>query len=187
MSKIKIWALFGEAGAGKDYILNKIIENIENTNKIVSHTTRPPRDYEKEGVDYWFVNSKQFKNMINNNEFLEYTIFNTWYYGTNINNLQADKINVGVFNPEGIKSLLKYQTKLDVNPIRIMASPETRLIRQIKRGKNNPDYEEILRRFNADKKDFKHIDFFYYTLNNPHDFDPIDYKEYLEYYLGALM
>lgn len=190
MDKIKIWALFGEAGSGKDFILNRIIENIDNTNRIVSYTTRPPRDYEKDGVDYHFIDTFQFEHLIADKSMLEYTVFNNWYYGTGINSLDFNKINVGVFNPTGISNLLKhprYMELFEVEPIRIIASPEVRITRQIKREKTEPNYEEILRRFIADRNDFHHINFFYYTLDNNPVEAPLDYKEYLEYYLGDLI
>ena len=57
--KYKIIALFGKSSAGKDYLQKWIVNNF-NVNKMVSCTTRPPRDYEKEGVDYFFLTNEKF-------------------------------------------------------------------------------------------------------------------------------
>lgn len=55
MTKFKIIALFGESSSGKDSIQNWIVNNMENFYKIISITTRPPRDYERDAKDYFFV------------------------------------------------------------------------------------------------------------------------------------
>ena len=60
-NKIKIIALFGKAGAGKDTILNELFNTYGSTlpiNKIISCTTRPPRDYEVDGKDLVFNKPK---------------------------------------------------------------------------------------------------------------------------------
>ena len=49
MEKIKLLALFGESSAGKDSIQHWLTSTLKNTHKIISYTTRPKRDYEKNG------------------------------------------------------------------------------------------------------------------------------------------
>ena len=60
MQKIKVVALFGKCSAGKDTIQNWLIANSPNIKKIVSCTTRAPRDYEVDGVDYHFLTTLEF-------------------------------------------------------------------------------------------------------------------------------
>lgn len=83
---------------------------------------------------------------------LEATVFNNWCYGTSINNLSANKLNIGVFNPEGIEIL---QDRNDINLIIILieADDKTRLLRQLNR-EEYPDCHEIIRRFGTDEIDF---------------------------------
>lgn len=171
LNKIKILALFGESSSGKDTIQNWICSNIENTYKIISCTTRPPRDYEEDGKDYFFIPSKEeFTKKYLNDEILEFTIFNDWFYGTPRVGLEADKINVGVFNLEGIYTLLKNKD-FDILPLYIRAEDRLRLMRSLYREKN-PNCTEICRRFLADKQDFLKIDFNYESFNNNIEFDP---------------
>ena len=84
--------LSSPSGAGKTTLVKLLSE--EDKYKIsISHTTRKPRLNEKNGIDYFFVEKKKFKEMINNNEFLEYAeVFNN-YYGTTKKNvfLNLDK------------------------------------------------------------------------------------------------
>ena len=83
---------------------------------------------------------------------IEATVFNTWCYGTSINNLSEEYINIGVFNPEGVE-LLRENPNIELAVIYIEANDKTRLLRQLNREKN-PDCHEIVRRFSADENDF---------------------------------
>lgn len=58
MDKIKLLALFGESSAGKDSIQHWLEQKLKNTHGMVSYTSRPPRDYETEGLEYHFVTQK---------------------------------------------------------------------------------------------------------------------------------
>lgn len=172
MSKIKLLALFGESGAGKDSIQRWLTQNLQNTHGIVSYTSRPQRTYEKQGYDYHFISDEKFEELINNKQMLEYTIFNRWYYGTPLTELDENKINIGVFNPRGVHTILTYSDQLDILPVWILADDKVRLLRCLSREKN-PNCMEICRRFLADKDDFMHIDFkceLYYNNDNNNDY-----------------
>lgn len=161
MNKIKILALFGKSASGKDTIQKWITTNYPKiTNKIVSCTTRPPRDGEQEGVDYFFLTDEQFAAKVLDGSMLEATSFREWFYGTALDQLDPDKINVGVFNITGIECILQ-DSRLDVEPVWVHASDKTRLLRSLNR-EVNPDCAEICRRFQADEKDFNEADDFDY-------------------------
>ena len=172
MAKTKVLALFGESSAGKDSIQRWLTDNIPNMHKVISFTTRPPRDYEQEGKDYYFITEKElFKQILENpHQILEYTTFNDWYYGTSYSSLNPDKINVGVFNLTGIRRLLSFKDIIETLPVWIQANEKTRLLRSLKR-EQNPNCEEICRRFLADKKDFSNINFDYEIFLNDSDKD----------------
>ena len=97
-----IIALFGKSASGKDSIQNFICKNYKHTHKIISCTTRPPRINEVDGRDYFFISQEEFFNKTFDSKMLETTIFNNWMYGTSIEQLEYNKINVGVFNIQGI-------------------------------------------------------------------------------------
>ncbi len=86
--------LSSPSGAGKTTLI-KLLSKEKNFRISISHTTRHPRPNETPNKDYYFVNDKEFKRLINNQEFLEYAkVFNN-YYGTSrtpvINNLNNGK------------------------------------------------------------------------------------------------
>lgn len=163
MNKIKIVALFGKSGAGKDAIQKRIASS--NTyHSIVSCTTRPARENEKNGVNYFFLTNDEFAEKVMNYEMLESTSFRGWYYGTSLDSLNQDKINIGVFNIAGIRIMMD-DPRLDVLPICIDAPDKIRLMRSLNR-EENPDCAEICRRFQTDEADFRTIDFDYETVKN---------------------
>lgn len=162
--KYKILAIAGKAGSGKDTLLREVCNSEVPINEIISYTTRPIREREEDGVNYHFVSSAEFLDMVFKNKMLEDSNFNGWWYGTSIDALRTDMVNVGVFNPEGIRSLLKCPD-VDVYAVYVRAADKIRLMRQLNR-EEDPNCHEIARRFLADDKDFDNLDFEYKILYN---------------------
>lgn len=153
--KIKVVALFGKAGAGKDRLLKELLGKNSNFHEIISCTTRPPREGEVDGVNYHFLSSEAFQKKLGNGDMLEVAIFRGWCYGTMLSALDENKINIGVFNPTGIENITTYDF-LDVLPIKVGAAAKTRLLRQLNR-EQNPDVDEIIRRYGTDEEDFNDL------------------------------
>ena len=152
---INILAIMGKAGSGKDTLLKALLKEPafkDSASPIISCTTRPIRENEQDGVDYHFLTHEQFTDQIVNGEMLEATVFNDWCYGTSMANLAKDKLNIGVFNPEGVE-LLRSNPDVNLTLIYIEANDKDRLMRQLMR-ENNPDVHEIIRRYSADEMDF---------------------------------
>ncbi len=151
---IKVVALFGKAGAGKDWLLNQIIQNdkYNQFKKVINCTTRPIRENEQDGVNYYYLTVEEFTEKVVNGDMVEATDFNYWFYGTMFSTLSDKKINVGVFNPTAVE-LLQADKRLQVLPIYVEAPDKLRLYRQLNR-ENEPDCHEIARRFLADEQDF---------------------------------
>ena len=72
----------GPSGCGKGTICNELIERNNNVNISISTTTRKPRVGEIDGQSYFFVSEEKFKEMIENNEFIEYAHVHSNFYGT---------------------------------------------------------------------------------------------------------
>lgn len=164
-TKYQVVALIGKAGAGKDTI-QKVTCGLhpEIFHPIVSCTTRPPREEEIDGVAYHFLSINEFTHKVLNGEMLEATEFRDWFYGTSIDALAPDKINLGVFNPAGVSALLE-SNEIAVTVICVTASDKERLMRYLNR-EENPDCAEMCRRYFTDEKDFTDLDFNYHVLNN---------------------
>jgi len=70
----------GPSGAGKDAVLTKMKELGCPLEYIVTVTTRPQRDKERNNVDYHFISTERFQEMIERKEFLEWAnVYGNWY------------------------------------------------------------------------------------------------------------
>lgn len=155
-NKIKVIAICGKSAAGKDTLLQEILKlNRPDIHEIISCTTRPPREGEVHGKNYYFLSNQDFADKIENGEMLEATVFRDWCYGTSLDSLCPNAINVGVFNVDGI-DILYDNPSIDLYVIEVKASAKTRLIRSLNR-EENPDVDEIVRRYLADEKDFEYF------------------------------
>lgn len=74
--------LSGPSGSGKDTVLAELFKLDIGLVQSISMTTRQPRAEEKNGVDYIFVEEKEFLDAISDNKMLEYAKYGNNYYGT---------------------------------------------------------------------------------------------------------
>jgi len=170
----KIYAFIGKSASGKDTIVQELLKHSDKFHGVVSCTTRPKRDYEIDKKDYHFLIEEEMIDKINDNMMIEISVFNNWIYGTSYESLDANKINLGVFNIQGIHSMLE-RDDIDLRVFYVQASDKNRLIRQLTR-ENEPNIDEIFRRYKTDAEDFNTYnisDFFYTRIenNSSQDFD----------------
>lgn len=148
--------IVGKSNSGKTTFANKIKEKT-NIEGVVTCTTRPPRKNEIDGVDYHFIKYNDAYKQIWKGDFIEYTQYNVankdiWLYGTRYKDIDINKLQIIVTNPEGLRAL---KDKFGNNIISILIKPNSikRIMRILKRDKGN--YKEAFRRYIADYKDFK--------------------------------
>ena len=154
-----IIAICGKSASGKDTLAHWLLSMLKvikiPANMIVSDTTRPPRIYEENGLDYNFLSETEFHNKINYDKYLEYSYFNGWFYGTDYDTIDINSVNIGIFNIDGISSIAAHQDKYEILCIYLKCDLYNRIKRSIRReGKIKKEY---FRRAFADNKDFKHI------------------------------
>jgi len=77
-----IYVLSGPSGCGKNTVFEELIKRDDNIVQTVSATTRPARDGETDGVEYYFVSVEDFLAKVSNEEFVEYVSYGGNYYGT---------------------------------------------------------------------------------------------------------
>ena len=90
----KLIILTGPSGVGKGTVVKEILSKDKNIWLSISATTRKPREGEKEGENYYFLNQENFKEMIEQNLFIEWAQFAGNYYGTPLSSVNA-KIKKG--------------------------------------------------------------------------------------------
>ena len=168
LDKTILIAICGKSCAGKDTLAKEVFKDFQKqglpAHYIVSDTTRPKRKNEINNVDYHFITVDKFTWRVQKKKYLEWSEFRGWYYGTNQSELVDNSINIGVFNLQGISSLLKFKEDYFIIPIYIDDSWITRLNRSFKREKKITS--EMFRRMITDHNDFKE---YYKTIEKfPH-------------------
>ncbi|MDY3905502.1 MAG: guanylate kinase [Lawsonibacter sp.] len=92
--KGQLIVLSGPSGVGKSTVIAELMSQRRNLYFSVSYTTRKPRVGEQDGVNYNFVDRREFERMIADNELLEYAEYVENYYGTSLKAIQ-DRLDAG--------------------------------------------------------------------------------------------
>ena len=161
--------LSSPSGAGKTTLV-KLISKNKKIFTSISHTTRPPRSNEKNGIDYFFVNKDKFKELVNKNEFLEYAkVFNN-YYGTSkkkvINKLKDNKNVIFDIDWQGTEQIIKRNLNYKLITIFILP-PSKKVLHQRLTNRDMKDkliVEQRMKQFDEDILHWKNYN--YVVINN---------------------
>jgi len=115
----KLFVISGSSGVGKGTVINEFLRKHPEFRLSISCTTRGKREGEEHGVNYFFLSKEEFKNCIDNNEFLEWAEFSGNYYGT-----KKEFVERCLANGENL--ILEIDTKGALNVKKLM--PEAHLI-----------------------------------------------------------
>ena len=174
--------LVGKSCSGKNAIQSELTKD-GKYKRVVTYTTRPMRDGEKDGVDYHFISSYEFFSKQFEGFFVETTKYNvaageTWFYGTS-KECFNDENGVLIMNPDGLRAI-EAHPNLDYTSFYIICDKKTLKKRLKKRG-DNP--KEAKRRLKADKKDFKNMEAWCdYTIMNGDNCTPKDVADMIEFF-----
>ena len=162
-----IICLMGKSASGKDFIMNNLIKEY-GFKRVISHTTRPIRNGETNGKEYYFTSKEEFLGMAFNETFIEtreYNISNEeiWHYGLSKHeiDLTDDNKYVLILDFNGLKALERYLKDIgmedSLTSVYIDAKAQVRLQRSLNREGEMTDKQvkEIIRRFEADERDFE--------------------------------
>ena len=160
----KIFFILGKSSSGKDTIFQKIKENNElGLKTVVGYTTRPMRENEVDGEEYFFVDRDRLEELKNDDKVIESRDYNTvhgiWSYFTvddgQIDLDQDDYLYIGTL--ESYEQVRNFYGEDKVIPIYIEVEQGERLRRAVLREieQSEPKYEELCRRFLADEQDFR--------------------------------
>ena len=164
--------LSSPSGAGKTTLVKKISEK-DNFEISISHTTREPRPNENQNVDYFFVDEKEFKRLIQNGEFLEYAkVFNNFYGTTRspvIDKLNKSKNVLFDIDWQGADQIKN--KKLDYRLITFFILPPSKEVLFKRLSKRHSDDKLIaMERMKQFERDVLHwINYDYVVINNDLD------------------
>ncbi len=157
----KIFYLMGKSASGKDTIFKKIKEAIPELQTIVIYTTRPIREKETDGVEYYFVDEPRLRELQKEGKVIELreydTVHGVWHYFTvDDGQFDAECNYLAIGTPESYRAMREYLGEDKLVPIYIEVDDGVRLERALKRERKQaqPKYKEMCRRFLADAEDF---------------------------------
>ena len=159
--------LSSPSGVGKTTLTKKIQQKYHSFKISVSHTTRPPRTNEVDGVDYYFVSNEKFVKLINEGKFYEYAKIFENYYGTlkkNVDDTIVENDIIFDIDWQGTKQLSEFKN-LNLIKIYLITDNKKELKKRlIERNQNTLD--EVEKRFNSFDEDIKHwSDYDYIVIN----------------------
>lgn len=163
----KLLVISGFAGTGKGTVVKKLLELYDNYQLSVSATTRIPRAGEVDGREYFFKTVEQFKEMIANNELLEYAEYVNNYYGTpkEYVSSQLEKGNNVILEIESVGALNIKKIFPDAVLIFIMPPSAAELERRL-RGRNTEDEATILKRLGKASSEAGSVEKYDYVVVN---------------------
>ena len=158
----KLIIITGPSGVGKGTVVKNILKKDTNIWLSISATTRKPREGEEHGKDYFFLTTKKFKEMINNEMFLEWAEFAGNYYGTP-KNIIKEKIKNGykVILEIEVEGACQVREKFSKTISIFLLPPNKKELEKRIRNRGTDDEKSILRRL-------KRADF---EMNSSKDFD----------------
>ena len=167
MSSGKVFVFSGPSGAGKTTLADKVLSEFDFFQKIVTYTTRPSREGEKNGVDYNFVSKEKFEEFIKNNEMLEYATVYGNYYGSRKSEVEkvisSGKSVLFVVDVQGAITIKKkFSSAITI----FIKAPSIEIMKErlIRRGKDS--MEVIDRRVDSAKKEMPLEKEFMHTIIN---------------------
>ena len=152
----------GKSSSGKDTVYKRLLADNElGLNQLVTYTTRPIREGEVNGREYFFIDEAEALRLHEEGKIVESraynTVFGIWKYMTVDDGLDLNsKSYVVIGTLESYVQIRNYFGKENVVPIMIEVDDGERLERALKRERiqPNPKYDEMCRRFLADSADF---------------------------------
>ena len=157
-----VFIISAPSGSGKTTLTNEILKGVPDLQFSVSYTTRPPRGSEIDGRDYFFVHQGEFERMLRDDAFLEHANVFGHYYGTarrfledarragkdllldidvqgaaQLKRRQPDAVSIFILPPS--RDALEHR-------LRFRRQAEKEAERQVGRGGNNQNYEDVIRR-----------------------------------------
>jgi len=167
IKKGELIAVSAASGAGKTSIVKKILHLFPQIVFSISATTRPKRDNEKDGVEYFFIKDEDFKKKIDNNEFVEWQKFYDYYYGT-FKSFVDENINAGksvLLEIDVMGALYIKNHYLNSHVIYIMPPSYDELIERL-RNRQTETEEDFQKRIERAKMELSHKDQFDYIIVN---------------------
>jgi guanylate kinase len=179
----------GPAGVGKTTLCDRLLSDFETQlTRVITVTTRHPREGEADGKDYLFITKLEFEDLIEVDAFIEYAQIHDNYYGslkkTFLELFQKDQdvlLNIDVQGTTSLKNLESSYPFLKNRVISVFVMPKSlNELRDRLKTRNLDTTEEIEKRLTTAANEIKSNGIFDYTIESSTKDE--DYKRLVEIY-----
>ncbi|MBP2069755.1 MULTISPECIES: guanylate kinase [Anaerococcus] len=169
MKKGFLLVISGPSGVGKGTVLHDLMNTQKNLVYSVSATTRDKRDGEIEGVSYFYKSHEEFKQMIDDDQFLEYAHVHNNYYGTP-KEFVENKINDGkiVVLEIDVQGAVNVKKNTDNAVFIFLAPPSLSELKNRIVGRGTETENDINLRMKNARRELEYIKYYDYLVVNDH-------------------
>ena len=155
------------SGCGKTTIIERLLSRDNSFEFVVSTTTRDKRKGETGGKNYYFISSKEFKDLIDRNELIEWSIVYENYYG--ITKKEFDRIQsaekIPIFDVD-VQGAVKLKDKLKNAVYIFIVPPSFEVLKERLIERKTDSKKSIEVRLQNVRNELKHVSFFDYVIVN---------------------
>ena len=163
----KLFVISGSSGVGKGTVIKEFLKKHPDYKLSVSCTTRPKREGEIHGVNYFFLSPEEFKESVSNNDFLEWAEFSGNHYGTKkdfvqncLNNNEDLILEIDTKGALNVKNLMPEAVLIFILP------PSLEELEARLRGRHTESEEAIQKRLASIKTEIENSKKFDYKVVN---------------------
>lgn len=172
----------GPAGSGKSTLCRRLLEEFDSMERVITCTTRPPRDGESDGRDYFFLSEEEFDSKVEKDEFLEWAQVHDNRYGTLKSVVQGkleDQIDLVMnIDVQGVRNYRKAAESNHLIRQRLVTvfvmPPDLDELRKRLRGRGTDGENEIERRMRTAEAEIRHwreFDYAFVSRSMDEDFE----------------
>jgi guanylate kinase len=162
-----LFVISSVSGGGKTTVIRGLMDLVNDLELSVSHTTREPRPGELNGIDYTFIDDREFESMIDEGLFLEWARVYGHYYGTSRSTVEAitDNGRDAVLDIDVQGGMQVKEKRKDAILIFIVAPGEEEQERRL-RSRGTESEQEVGMRLEAARRELAFINEYHYSVLN---------------------
>lgn len=163
-----LFIISAPSGTGKTTLVEMLLEEFSDVIvKVITYTTRKPREDERQGVDYYFVTEEEFRNKQEAGEFLEHVKIFDYYYGTMKEDvervLQEGRHALLIIDTEGA---LRVKQRIQNSVLIFISPPDLQELQKRLDKRNTESLKDIQKRLEKAEREIKKICYYDYHFIN---------------------
>ena len=162
-----VFIISAPSGSGKSTLTQRLIQETSSLRFSISYTTRPPRDSECDGKDYFFITRDEFEARLAKGEFLEHAEVFGNYYGTHTGELErAAAENVDLVLDIDVQGARQLKEKLPAAVAIFILAPSRQILERSLRLRSQDSEPVIARRLHEAAEEIRNYSQYDYVLVN---------------------